>query len=345
MTASPFASRADLERRFSAGLADMLARHESLGVYILVLANALQEAALWDRLRGPLAHRHQLLGERIAGALREGQSPAEPDDDLTVFLKLWAIGFPHLAPVAAREIAAPGHAAPAWEAQFNPLRALRPARMSDNRVEGVMRPFDARGFHFNKPFLSKEIFWEGALRGKPARLLYNKFPFAPLHGLLVPDPLDKHPQFLTPELHGWAWDVARDAGAAIPGFGLAYNSFGAYASVNHLHFQTFARERPLPAQTDPAGSYPLARPHFTDREAAWRKLDELHEHNHVYNLVYSSSGVLIIPRARQGEITPETWSAGFAWSEVAGVFPLASRADYETLDHAALHAALARLSL
>lgn len=345
MIVSPFVSHSDLERRFSAGLADMLARHEGLGVYILVLANAAQDLALWDRLRGPLALRHQLLQDRIASALREGIRLAEPDDDLMVFLKLLAIGFEHLSPVLERLVASSDQAAPTWEAQFNPIRALRPARMSDNRVEGLMRPFDAKGFHFNKPFLAKEIFWEGELRGKPARLLYNKFPFAPMHGLLVPEPLAERPQFLTPDLHGWAWEVAREAGAAIPGFGLSYNSFGAYASVNHLHFQTFARERPLPAQTGFAGNYPLARHRFENREAAWRYLEELHGRDQVYNLVYSSSGVLIIPRARQGEIPPESWSVGFAWSEVAGAFPLASRADYETLDHAALSSALARISV
>lgn len=345
MNGSPFASRPDLERRFSAGLADMLARHEGLGVYILVLANAVQDPALWDRLSGLLLERHRLLGERIAGALRAGQRPTEPDDDLMVFLKLLAIGFDRIEPVAQRRIAAPDRAAPEWELQFNPIRALRPARMSDTRVEGVTRPFDAKGFHFNKPFLAKEIFWEGELAGKPARLLYNKFPFAPLHGLLVPEPLAEHPQFLTPELHGWAWEVARDAGAAIPGFGLSYNSYGAYASVNHLHFQTFARERPLPAQTDLSGEYPVARLHFTDRDAAWFALDELHARDQVYNSVYSSSGVLVIPRARQGEVSLEPWSAGFAWSEMAGVFPLASRSDYEILDHATLSSALAHLSL
>lgn len=342
MTVSPFASRSGLEQRFADGLLEMLARHENLGVYILVLANAVQDAALWERLRGDLANRHHLLANRVVGALRDGRRVDEPDDDLTVFLKLLAIGFEQIAPIRQRSI--PGTGAPAWEAQFNAIRALRPARMSHARVEGVMRAFDRGGFHFNKPFLAREICWEGNLEGRPARLLYNKFPFAPLHGLLVPEPAAEHPQFLTPALHAWAWQVTRAAGSAIPGFGLSYNSYGAFASVNHLHFQTFVREHPLPAQTGPEGGYPLTRWHFSDPAAAWAKLDELHGTGRVYNLVYAASGLLVIPRARQGETPVEPWSAGFAWSEVAGVFPVASRDEYENLDHAALSSALARLA-
>jgi hypothetical protein len=344
MADSVFSSRPGLEQRFTEGLATMLDRHEGLGVYILVLANAVQDATLWERLRAPLARRHRHLGDRITTALRQGRRLAEPEDDLAVFLKLLAIGFEHLGPIEQRLIA-DNAGTPAWEAQFNPIRALRPARMSDARVEGLMRPFDVRGFHFNKPFLAKEVLWEGELADKPARLLYNKFPFAPLHGLLVPEPAKERPQFLTPELHGWAWDVALQAGAAIPGFGLTYNSYGAYASVNHLHFQTFVRERPLPAQIGLEAEYPLPRLPFTDMEAAWFQLDELHQRGRVYNLVYSSDGVLVIPRARQGEIPPEPWSAGFAWSEVAGVFPVAGREEYEGLDASALRSALARLAL
>jgi hypothetical protein len=339
-----FSSRRELEQRFAAGLAAMLDKHDGLGVYILVLANAAQDPDLWDRLRDVLARRHRLLADRITNALRQGRRLAEPEDDLTVFLKLQAIGFEHLSPVEQRRIGG-ADGAPVWEAQFNPIRALRPARMSDSRVDGVMRPFDPRGFHFNKAFLAREVLWEGELEDKPSRLLYNKFPFAPLHGLLVPEPARERPQFLTPESHGWAWEVARTTGATVPGFGLSYNSYGAYASVNHLHFQTFVRERPLPAQEGPDRDYPLPRIFFTDMEAAWFQLDELHQRGLVYNLVYSSDGVLVIPRARQGEIPPEPWSAGFAWSEVAGVFPVASREDYAGLDHGSLHAALARLAV
>lgn len=342
MSFSPFASRADLEQRFKTGLADMLAAHDELGTHILVLANAVQDAALWHGLRAPLADSHARHAGRVGEALRRGRAPGAPEDDLVVFLKLMAIGFAHLAPVESRRVPAiPPRGGPDWELQFNPVRALRPERMSRERVEGIMRPFDARGFHFDKPFLDKEVLWRGELAGKTARLLYNKFPFAPLHGLLVPEPEQSRPQFLTPEMHDWAWRVAGAAAAGMPGFGLAYNSYGAFASVNHLHFQSFVREAPLPAQAGAAG-YPLAVQRHDDVRAAWRHLDDLHRAGTAYNLIYDADGLLLIPRARQGEVALEAWSGGFGWSEMAGVFAVSARDDFAMLDGAALQAALAR---
>jgi hypothetical protein len=210
--------------------------------------------------------------------------------------------------------------------------------MSGTKVDTLQRPFDPASFHFNKPFLAKEVLWEGELADKPARLLYNKFPFARLHGLLVPEPARQLPQYLTPELHGWAWDVTAQAGAAIPGFCLAYNSYGAHASVNHLHFQSFVQAQPLPLQdadfahNGGARAYPLACERFADAEAAWFRLDELHAAGIPYNLVYSGDGLHLLARAPQGCRPVAAWSAGFGWSEMAGVINLFGREEYEGLD-------------
>ena len=82
---------------------------------------------------------------------------------------------------------------------------------------------------------------------------------------------------------------------------------------------------------------------FGDPEAAWFHLDELHGRGQAYNLVYGGDGLLVMERVRQGEQPNEPWSAGFAWSEVAGVFPVAGRAPFESLDHAGLARALLKL--
>ena len=338
---SPFSGLATLRQLFATGLADMLTRHDDLGVYILVLANAAQDASLWPPLRDLLIQRHLGHAASIRAALRNGSRLDAPADDLLVFLKLMALdldadGFEQLRVAPPRQVGA-------WEVQFNPLRGLRPARMSEARAEGMLRPFDAAAFHFNKPFLSKEILWAGSLAGKPARLLYNKFPFAPLHGLLAPEPELQHPQYLTPEMLGWACDVAEQAGAAIPGFGLAYNSYGAYSSVNHLHFQTFVRPRPLPLQLIDPASYPLSVWHFSDPTGAWFQIDALHAENTPYNLIFGSAGVSIIARARQGEVPLRDWSPGFAWSEVAGAFSVSNRADHDSLSEPVITQALAEL--
>lgn len=337
----PFSSRDALHQRFVAGLDTMLARYDGLGVYILVLANAAQDPELWQPLHEKLGVRHQQHAAAIKTALRHGAKLDAPEDDLMVFLKLMAMD---LVPEEFEQLqVSPVRRLGPWEVQFNPLRALRPARMSTARVDGVMRPFDAGGFHFNKAFLAKEMLWQGELAGKPVRLLYNKFPFAPLHGLLVPEPESERPQFLSPELHGWAWEVAQQAGAAIPGFGIAYNSYGAYASVNHLHFQTFARAQPLPLQCLDLSAYPLPAQRFDEPQSAWFQLDALHQQGTPYNLIYDADGMLVIARARQGDVPLQAWSPGFAWSEMAGAFSVGSREDYDGLSEAEITQALAAL--
>lgn len=337
----PFATAAALESAFADGLARMLAEHEGLGVYILVLANAAYDPALWTRLQPELASRHDLLAGRVTQALRRGDRSDEPEDDLMVFLKLMALGFEHIQTTRRRR-------AGPWRLAYNPVRALRPPRMSGARVEGMRRPFDPAGFHFNKRFLEKEVLWRGELAGKTATLLYNKFPFARLHGLLAPQPERELPQFLTPELHGWAWEATAVLGATLPGFALAYNSYGAHASVNHLHFQSFLMDEPLPA-LDPsfrhnggAMDYPLACLVFRDPEESWFYLDELHARAQPYNLIHTPGALHVLPRAPQGGVETAPWNAGCAWSELAGSFTLFARETFEALGEQEILRELAR---
>jgi len=330
------ASREALAESFAGGLERMLAQHDDLGVYILVLANAVQDTSLWSHLRARLLDRHQRHAATLVAALRAGRRLAAPPDDLLVFLKLLAIGFDHLQ-VSEHRRTGP------WEVQFNPLRALRPARMSHALASGLMRPFDPQGFHFDRPFLRREVMWAGELAGRPARLLYNKFPFAPLHGLLVPAPAEGWPQMLTQAWHGWACEATRQVAIGVPGFGLAYNSYGAYASVNHLHFQSHVRDAPLPVECLEPARYPLPVSRFERAPQAWDCLEELHRNQTPYNLLYTAEAIFVIPRRRQGEVDPEAWHAGHAWSEVAGAFTVSSRDDFERLNADALFASLARL--
>jgi len=314
---SPYTSLDGLERRFADGLAAMLDAHRSLGVYILALANAAYDRQLWTRLAPALAERHAELGERVADALRRGQTLAEPDDDVLVFLKLAMIGFERLVPLQSRRDGP-------WQIRFNPLRVLRPPRASSQPFEGLLRPFSRAGFHFNKPFLAREVLWQGPLLGRPCRLLYNKFPFAPWHGLLVPEPDQALPQMLNQELHLFAWHLTQALGTSLPGFGLSYNSYGAYASVNHLHFQTFVRPRPLPVHSPQwrhnhgAQDYPAHCERFDDALDAWFFLEQQHRLGRPYNLLYGVGHLLCLPRRGQGSHARADWNPGFAWHEMAG---------------------------
>ncbi|MGB9130639.1 MAG: hypothetical protein WCB97_13410 [Thiobacillus sp.] len=338
---SPFNSLAVLEHNFADGLAAMLERHRGLGVYILVLANAAYDKTLWAQLAPALAQRHADLASAVADTLRRGETLTEPDDDLMVFLKLAMIGFDRLGTLQSRRDGP-------WQVHFNSLRALRPPRASGQAFESLMRPFSRAGFHFNKPFLAREVLWQGELAGKPARLLYNKFPFARLHGLLVPEPQRELPQILTPELHGWAWDVCAQSG--VPGLCLGYNSHGAGASVNHLHFQSFVQDDPLPVQAvrfvhnGGRTTYPLPCKRFDDPLDAWLEIDRLHQQNLPYNLVYSPGSVHCIARVPQDSDALHAQSRGYGWSEMAGAVTLFSREAYDVLDASAFEAVLARFA-
>ncbi|HMM47611.1 MAG TPA: hypothetical protein PKC12_06480 [Thiobacillaceae bacterium] len=337
----PFASAASLERAFADGLANMLEAHRGLGVYVLVLANATYEPALWTRLAPALEARHEELAASLATTLRRGQALAEPDDDVMVFLKLNLIGLADLARLEHRR-------AGSWLMAFNPIRALRPPRASKQPFQDLLRPFNPAGFHFNLPFLAREVFWEGELMGRRARLLYNKFPFAHLHGLLVPDPERQMPQMLTPELHSWAWEVC---GASDAGLCLGYNSTGAGASVNHHHFQSFIEAEPLPVRdarfTHNGGAipYPLPCRRFTDPVDAWLEIDRLHGPNTPYNLVYGKNELHLVARVPQDHASLDPESRGYGWSEMAGALTLFSREAYDTLDALGFEARLANFAL
>lgn len=337
----PFASAHALETRFADGLSDMLASHGSLGVYVLALANASFDPAVGKRLEPALARRHQELLERLRDLLRRGEAPNEPDDDVMVFLKLDLIGVERIGAPERR-------ACGIWQLTFNPLRALRPPRASRQGFAGLRQPFDPAGFHFNLPFIAREVLWEGRLGDRPARLLYNKFPFARLHGLLVPEPQRELPQHLTPELHQWAW--SRCTESTLPGLCLGYNSLGAGASVNHLHFQSFVQTAPLPVQAPQfdhnggATPYPLPCQRFEDARQAWLEIDRLHVLNQPYNLLYSRDGIYLIPRRPQDDARLDAESRGYGWSEMAGAVTLYSREAYARLDAATFASQLRRFA-
>ncbi|MCS5586240.1 MAG: hypothetical protein NZ702_01930 [Gammaproteobacteria bacterium] len=294
-----FQSTQNFESAFVDGLDKML-ENDEVGVFILVLANALFDDKLWKKLKPKLAEKFkQLKSQPITGA----------SDDVDVFNQLIKLDFDNLQVTEWRDIGI-------FEVQHNPLRALRPQRMSNAKTKGMSVDFNKDGFHFNKPFLEKEIFWEGEFFSKKVSLLYNKFPFAPLHGLVVVEREQQHPQLLTFELHQFAWMMANSVSIGIPGFSLAYNAYGAYASVNHFHLQCFVREKPLPLENDK--KYPLVHYWFEALLDAWEFIEALHRDEQPYNLVYQNNKILCVVRQRQDDYTHADWTAGYAWYEACG---------------------------
>ncbi len=328
-------------RAFDEGLIRLL-DSDSPGAFILVLANAGFDPAIWERLHARLRERLELWRRRYRACLAEGGEPPGAPDDVAVMLRLLVLGFDHLATTEFRQVGD-------WEAQFNPLRAFRPKRMAGQRVNALHKPFDADGFHFDKPFLRDETFWSGALGGREVRLLYNKFPFVEQHGLLVPEPGARHPQWLRAGDHHWLFSLCAGIGAGLPGFCVGYNAHGAHASVNHLHFQTCVRERSLPVcaahwrHNGGEREYPGECHRFDEADSAWRFIDGLHHLGMAYNLLYVPGACYCLPRRMQGSRPDPAWSSGFAWYETCGGFTTFRRADFLALDEASIEQALREL--
>ncbi len=322
-------SRSIFEGHFTRGLEQMLTPN-GLGALILVLANATQQPALWAEFNRPLRQLFEQHAEWIRRALLAGRTLAATDDDLAVFLKLMVLGYESIRPTTTRT-------AEGWELQFNPLRALRPPRTAQQRLTTNWAPFNPEGFHFNRPFLRQESFWQGELAGRVVELFYNKFPFMDHHLLLVPEREHSAPQFLTEGDHLFIWQLAEQLEPTLEGIGIGYNSYGGYASVNHLHAQLFIRPQPLPIErhhwlhNGGERPYPLPIETFTAAAPAWERLNELNQSGQSYNLLYRAGRLYLMPRRLQGSVPLPSWSVGTTWYELAGGTLCFNRDDYQLL--------------
>jgi hypothetical protein len=327
-----FDSPAQLRASFIAGLRPMLAQ-QSLGAFILVAANATFDPPILAALGAELRTHYDSLLARFRAALTAGLPLTEVEEDLLVFLKIAAIGFEALQPTELR-----GEGP--WQLQFNHLRSFRPKRISQQPPQGISAPFEERAFHFNKPFMQKEVFWRGELCGRDVDLYYNKYPFAELHTLLVLEREQCLPQYLQRQHHDYAWRVMEHLGATLPGAGIGYNSYGAFASVNHLHFQFYVGSAAMPVEhrrwrhNGGEEAYPAPCAAFSDGETAWQAIAALHRSATPYSLLYRPGRAWLFSRRPQGELPPPPWSSGFTWSELAGALVTFNREVYTTLDDA-----------
>ncbi len=340
--AAPFDTVEQFRTAFNRGFEPLL-EHDQLGTLILVLANASFDPTLQQQLKEPIQQRYQSLYQRLEQQLLNGEIPIESGEDLLVFFKIATVGLARLAPTTTRTV-------DGWEVQFNPLRAFRPRRISSTISGALSLPFNREGFHFNKPFMEKEIFWSGALEGKSVDLYYNKYPFTQGHGLLVPERERENPQLLTETYHHYLCQLATTLEETLSGSGFGYNSYGAYASVNHLHFQMFLRESPFPIEQDQwqhrGGQHPYpAYCQCSDQpQQSWQWIEQCHREQRPYNLLYIGDRCYLLPRVRQGKDQPPHWSSGFSWHEMAGGILTSNRNAFETLNSGSIETLLQQMS-
>lgn len=293
-----------------------------LGVVILLSAQAAFNNELYKKICSRLDSVYKTLSKetiRIPDNLK--------NDDYFVALRILDIGWKKIKKVSFKK------ADNLWDVQYNQVRTFKPRRNAVEVIESVHKKFDLNSFNFNKPFLTQECFKKCRCNGMDVALFYNKFPFLPYHTLLVPEKEKNHPQFLKRKFHYYACDLIKD----IKGFAIGYNSIGAYASVNHLHFQMFVEKRKLPVcnpvwkHNGGKKEYPAACFVFENKAASWKFLSVLHKKNIPYNILYTAEKIYIFPVNFQKAHRKTIFPLGFAWIEFSGSFINVSPKDYENI--------------
>ncbi|XP_031375679.1 GDP-L-galactose phosphorylase 1-like [Punica granatum] len=145
-------------------------------------------------------------------------------------------------------------------AQLNEGRHLK-KRPTEFRVDKVLQPFDGNKFNFTKVGQEEVLFqFEASEDGdvqffpnapidvdnSPSVVAINVSPIEYGHVLLIPRIFECLPQRIDRESFLLALYMAAEA--ANPYFRLGYNSLGAFATINHLHFQAYYLAVPFPIE-------------------------------------------------------------------------------------------------
>lgn len=326
-----FESEQQFKHAFNHGLTQLLSSHQSAGTFILALANFIQHPELYKSNQSLISEVYSKLSSRYQRAEEAGIDIEGAVDDVAVMKSIIGLGLENIHSSVVRYIG-DEH----WAIYFNHLRSFRPERMSNKTVSSINVDFDSNGFNFNKPFLEKEIFVEQSLNGKKISLLYNKFPFADYHGLLVIERDKQHNQYLSEEMFQYIWLVYEDLKTNIKNQVVSYNSLGAGASVNHLHFQTCIMNEPLSIvlnmwlHNGGINKYPAECLLLKSEQAARQCIDDLQNRNIPFNIVFVNNCCFCLPRKL--EFTKSESIPQIGWFEMAGGFSLASESVFSSLN-------------
>ncbi|KAI3910404.1 hypothetical protein MKX01_034798 [Papaver californicum] len=156
-------------------------------------------------------------------------------------------------------------------AQLNEGRHLK-KRPTEFRVDRVLQPFDGNKFNFTKvgqeevllrfeqSFDEKTHYYASSAVDSdsisPSVVAINVSPIEYGHVLLIPHVLECLPQRIDHESFLLALHMAKEA--ANPFFRLGFNSLGAFATINHLHFQAYYLSMPFPVEKAPTQKITMA---------------------------------------------------------------------------------------
>ncbi|KAK6149351.1 hypothetical protein DH2020_016876 [Rehmannia glutinosa] len=267
-------------------------------------------------------------------------------------------------------------------AQLNEGRHLK-KRPTEFRVDKVLQPFDENKFNFTKVGQDEVLFqFEPSenndaqffpnapidIDNSPSVVAINVSPIEYGHVLLIPRILECLPQRIDRESFSLALHMAVEAGN--PYFRLGYNSLGAFATINHLHFQAYYLAMPFPIERAPSKkitttsggvkisyilNYPVRGLVFecgnTMEDLSNVVSDScicLQENNIPYNMLIADSGkrIFLFPQAL-GEVSAEildTQVNPAVW-EISGHMVLKRKDDYEGASEGNAWRLLAEVSL
>lgn len=278
-------------------------------------------------------------------------------------------------------------------AQVNEGRHLK-KRPTEFCIDKVLQPFDNNKFNFTKAgqeevlfrfepsqdseshyFVSSPV---DAEQGSPTLVLINVSPIEYGHVLLIPRVLDCLPQKMDSDGLLLALHLAKEA--SDPSFRVGYNSLGAFATINHLHFQAYYLAVPFPIEKAPTcrtmssdGSYETrvvvselqnypVRGLVFEGGRNLRELSNLvaiscislEENNIAFNLLVSDSGkkIYLVPQCyaekqAHGEVNQElldTQVNPAVW-EISGHMVLKRRKDFDEASEQRAWKLLAEVSL
>lgn len=273
-------------------------------------------------------------------------------------------------------------------AQLNEGRHLK-KRPTEFQVDKVLQPFDGNKFNFTKVGQEEVLFqFEASEDGEvqfipsapidvensPSVVAINVSPIEYGHVLLIPRMFECLPQRIDNESFLLALYMAIEAGS--PYFRLGYNSLGAFATINHLHFQAYYLATPFPIEKAPTKKitttsygvkifellkYPVRGLVFeggNSLENLAKVVSDscifLQDTNIPYNLLIADSGkrIFLLPQCYAekqalGEVSPElldTQVNPAVW-EISGHMVLKRRKDYDEASEANAWRLLAEVSL
>lgn len=273
-------------------------------------------------------------------------------------------------------------------AQLNEGRHLK-KRPTEFRVDKVLQPFDGNKFNFTKVGQEEVLFQFEAsedddvqfypnapisMENSPSVVAINVSPIEYGHVLLIPRLFECLPQRIDRESLFLALNMAAEA--ANPYFRVGYNSLGAFATINHLHFQAYFLAVPFPIEKAPTknittmdtgveiselSNYPVRGLVFeggsTLQDLSNVVSDScicLQGNNIPYNVLISDSGkrIFVIPQCYAekqalGEVSSElldTQVNPAVW-EISGHMVLKRKKDYEEASEENAWRLLAEVSL